>query len=70
MISLIYEAFNPEIHDVRHVAKLVYDVDYRTFDLFFKSDKAAIDAISKYLAKMDFNKYIRKTTFTGLCYGF
>ena len=56
MIDLIYETFNPEIHDVCHVAKLVYDVDYRTFDLFFKSDKKAIESISKYLLKKEINK--------------
>lgn len=53
---MIYETFNPEIHDVRHVARLVYDVDYRTFDMFFKSDKHAIDAISKHLLKKKLNK--------------
>ncbi len=59
MINLIYETFNPEIHDVFHVAKLVYDVDYRTFDMLFKSDKQAIEAISKYLMKKDLNKYFK-----------
>lgn len=59
MINLIYETFNPKIHDVRHVAKLVYDVDYRTFDLFFKSDKKAIDALSKYLRKKNLNDYYK-----------
>ena len=53
---MIYEAFDPEIHDIGHVAKLVYEVDYRTFDLFFKTDKDAIEAISKYLAKKDLNE--------------
>lgn len=59
MINLIYETFNPEIHDVQHVARLVYDVDYRTFDMFFKSDKQAIDAISKYLMKKKVNDYFK-----------
>lgn len=59
VINLIYETFNPEIHDVRHVARLVYDVDFRTFDLFFKSDEKAIDAISKYLSKKDINPYFK-----------
>ena len=56
---MIYETFDPEIHDVRHVARLVYDVDYRTFDIFFKSDEKAIAAISKYLSKKDSNKYFK-----------
>ncbi len=56
---MIYETFNPEIHDVRHVARLVYDVDYRTFDMFFKSDEQAIDAISKHLLKKKSNKYFK-----------
>lgn len=55
MIDLIYETFNPEIHDVGHVAKLVYDVDFRTFDMLFKSKKQAIEAISKYLMKKEFD---------------
>ena len=58
-MDLIYETFNPEIHDVSHVARLVYDVDYRTFDMLFKSDKAAVKAISKYLAKKDLNDYFK-----------
>ena len=56
---MIYETFNPEIHDVYHVARLVYDVDYRTFDMLFKSDKQAIEAISKYLMKKDLNEYYK-----------
>ena len=53
---MIYKTFNPEVHDVNHVARLVYEVDYRTFDLFFKSSNKAIDAISKYLLKKNINK--------------
>lgn len=59
MIDLNYETFNPEVHDVLHVAKLVYDVDYRTFDMFFKSDKHAINAISKYLSKKSLNDFFK-----------
>lgn len=59
MIRLIYETFNPKVHDVCHVARLVYDVDYRTFDMFFKSDRQAIKAISKYLAKKELNDYYK-----------
>lgn len=46
-----YETFNPEFHDVFKVAKLFYDVDYRTFDMFFKNEEKAIETIAK-----DFNK--------------
>ena len=59
VIRLIYETFNPKVHDVCHVARLVYDVDYRTFDMFFKSDRQAIKAISKYLAKKELNDYYK-----------
>lgn len=52
---MIYETFDAEIHDVGHVARLVYDVDYRTFDMLFKSDKQAVRAISKYLMKKKLN---------------
>ena len=56
---MIYETFNPEVHDVSHVAKLVYDVDYRTFDMFFKSDSNAISAISRYLQKKKSNNHFK-----------
>lgn len=59
VIKLIYETFDPKIHDVSHVARLVYDVDYRTFDMFFKSDTQAIEAISKHLLKKKSNKYYK-----------
>lgn len=59
MINLIYETFNPEIHDVNHVARLIYDVDYRTFDMLFKSDEHAVNAISKYIAKKNLNEYFK-----------
>lgn len=59
VISLIYETFDPEIHDVFHVAKLVYEVDYRTFDMFFKSNNRAINAISKYLQKKKRDDYYK-----------
>lgn len=59
MINLIYETFNPKIHDVNHVARLVYDVDFRTFDMLFKSDEEAVKSISKYLAKKKLNDYFK-----------
>ncbi len=46
-----YETFDPKIHDSRHVATLIYDVDFRTFDKLFKSSEKAIDAIEKNLRK-------------------
>lgn len=51
MIDLIYETFNPEFHDVLKVARLVYDVDYRTFDMLFSDEDRAISAIAKDLKK-------------------
>lgn len=53
---MIYETFDSKKHDVSHVAKLVYDVDYRTFDMLFKSDSQAIDAISRHLLKKKMNE--------------
>ena len=44
-----YEVFNPKIHDVLKVAELVYDVDFRTFDMLFKDKNKAIKTISKHL---------------------
>ena len=48
---MIYETFNPSKHDSRKVAKLIYDVDFRTFDLLFKSSDKAISTIEKQLKK-------------------
>lgn len=59
MIDLIYETFDPAIHDVRHVARLVYDVDFRTFDMFFKSPDNAVESISKYLKKKAVTQYFK-----------
>ena len=42
-----YEIFNPRIHDIYKVAKLFYDVDFRTFDMLFKSEEKAIECIAK-----------------------
>lgn len=46
-----YENFNPQIHDTYKVAKLVYDVDFRTFDLLFKNKDKAISTIENDLKK-------------------
>lgn len=51
MIKMRYETFNPKIHDVFKVAKLVYDVDFRTFDMLFKDSNKAIEAIADDLRK-------------------
>lgn len=51
MIEMRYETFNPEIHDVFRVAKLVFDVDFRTFDMLFKNQDNAIEAIEDDLMK-------------------
>ena len=51
MIRLIYENFNPEIHNVSKVAEWVYDVDFRTFDMLFKNKDKAISTIEKDLRK-------------------
>lgn len=51
MIKMRYETFNPNVHNVLKVAKLVYDVDFRTFDMLFKNPDNAIEAIAKDLRK-------------------
>lgn len=51
MINLRYENFNPSVHDTVKVAKLVYDVDFRTFDLLFKDKSKAISTIANDLKK-------------------
>ena len=42
-----YETFNPEIHDTLKVSKLVYNVDFRTFDMLFKTKESAVKTIQK-----------------------
>ena len=49
--QMIFEKFNPEKHDSFKVANLIYDVDFRTFDMFFKDSNQAVKAIHKYLIK-------------------
>ncbi len=46
---MIVRDLNPELHDLRRVAELIYDVDYRTFDYLFKSKEAGVDAITNRL---------------------
>lgn len=57
---MIYETFNPNIHDVTKVAGFVYDVDYRTFDMLFKDRDDAVKTIARDLPKRadDFFKVI------------
>ena len=52
-----YETFDPKMHDVRKVAKMVYDVDFRTFDMLFKSSDTAIDRIYKSLLDEDLETF-------------
>lgn len=54
-----YETFNPEIHDVSKVAKLYYDVDFRTFDMFFKTEQKAIKSISGYLSNKKIDDFFK-----------
>lgn len=52
---MIYENFNPQIHDVYKVARLVYDVDFRTFNFLFKDKNKAISTIESDLKKFKVN---------------
>ena len=56
---MIYETFNPDIHDVSKVARLVYDVDYRTFDMLFKNSQSAIKTIADDLPKRDTDDFFK-----------
>lgn len=53
-----YQRFNPDIHDSRQVATLIYDVDFRTFDRLFRSSDAAISAIEKTLKDEEYLRVI------------
>ena len=52
-----YETLNPKIHDVSKVARFVYDVDFRTFDMLFKSPDSAVKTISKSLENEDLETF-------------
>lgn len=52
-----YETFNPKVHDVTKVARLVYDVDFRTFDMLFKTPDRAVKTISKSLMDEDLETF-------------
>jgi len=54
-----YETFNPKIHDTSKVAKLVYDVDFRTFDMLFKTPSKAVKTIEKDLYKREIDDYFK-----------
>ena len=59
MIKMKYETFNSSTHDVFKVAKLVYDVDFRTFDMLFKKQEDAIKAIEKDLRKEKTDEFFK-----------
>lgn len=46
---MIFEKFNPNIHNPSEVASLIYDVDFRTFEMLFKDKSSGCKAIEKYL---------------------
>jgi hypothetical protein len=42
---MIFEKFNPEIHDYHKLASLTYDVDFRTYEKVFKNKDIALFAL-------------------------
>ncbi len=46
---MIFEEFDPEVHDLHQVAELVFDVDLRILRRVFKSKDNAVSAIEKKL---------------------
>jgi ribosomal protein S18 acetylase RimI-like enzyme len=46
---MIFEKFNPEIHDYHKLANLTYDVDFRTYEKVFPNKESAIFAIEEEL---------------------
>ena len=54
-----YETFDPQKHDLTQVAKLVYDVDFRTFDMLFKTPESAVRCIAKDLPKRGLGDYFK-----------
>ena len=56
---MIYETFDYNVHDVFKVAKLVYDVDFRTFDMLFKTPESAVKTIARDLPKRGLGEYFK-----------
>lgn len=48
---MIFRDFDPSIHDIKKVATLIYDVDFRTFDSLFKTKEDGVLAIENRLIK-------------------
>ena len=46
---MIFEEFNPKIHDYHKVAEFIYAVDFRTYSEIFKTEENAIKAIEDLL---------------------
>ena len=42
VLGMIFEIFNPEIHDYHKLASLTYDVDFRTYEMVFKDKEMII----------------------------
>lgn len=55
---MIYETFNPEKHDIYKIAKYIYDVDFRTFDMLFKSEDDAVRTIAHDLTKRKISPHL------------
>ena len=53
-----YQTFNPNVHDSRKIAELIYDVDFRTFDYLFSTKQKAILAIERSLKEDECLKVI------------
>ena len=49
VLGMIFERFNPEIHDYHKLASLTYDVDFRTYEMVFKDKESALFVIEYYL---------------------
>ena len=49
VLGMIFERFNPEIHDYHKLASLTYDVDFRTYEMVFKDKESALFVIEEQL---------------------
>ncbi len=49
VLGMIFEIFNPEIHDYHKLASLTYDVDFRTYEMVFKDKESALFVIEEQL---------------------
>jgi Acetyltransferase (GNAT) family. len=51
-----FELFDSKKHPIDEIANIIYDIDFRTYEMFYKNKKSTIKDISKLLLKDDYSE--------------